>query len=314
MEYIEVTLTLPSARAQTAVDIAEMTDIGGIYLEDYSDMMDCELVKAINLVDEDLLNRDRTTAVMHVYFEKEANLAEAMEFIEGRLGAEGIEYTVSYAQVEDTDWLNGWKKYYHPLPVGPITIVPAWQVEEYQPKEGEKLLIIDPGLAFGTGSHETTASCIEALADCVAEGDAVLDVGCGSGILSIAALLCGAKSALGIDIDPAAARVSKENAALNPFPGQFNALAGNILEEDSDPVLKAELGDRVYDLVVANIVADVIIPLSGSIRRHLKQGGYFITSGILAPRAPEVKAALEKNGFEILETKQKKEWICFIAR
>ena len=243
MEYIEVTLTLPSAAAQTATDIAEMTDIGGIYLEDYSDMMDCELVKAINLVDEDLMNKDRSTAILHIYFEKDANLAGAMEYIESRLGAEGIAYTVSYAQVEDTDWLNGWKKYYHPLPVGPITIVPAWQVEEYDAKAGEKLLIIDPGLAFGTGSHETTASCIEALADCVAPGDAVLDVGCGSGILSIASLICGAGTALGIDIDPAAARVSKENAALNPFPGQFDALAGNILEEDSVPVLREALKD-----------------------------------------------------------------------
>ena len=314
MEYIEVTLNLASASAQTAMDIAEMTEIGGIYLEDYSDMMDCELVKAINLVDEDLLNRDRTTAVLHIYFEKDANLADAMEFIEGRLGAEGIAYTVSYAQVEDTDWLNGWKKYYHPRSVGPVTIVPAWQVEEYEAKEGEKLLVIDPGLAFGTGSHETTASCIEALAVCVKEGDSVLDVGCGSGILSIASLLCGAQNALGIDIDPAAARVSKDNAALNPFPGRFNALAGNILEEDSDPVLKKELEGKIFDLVVANIVADVIIPLSASVRRHLKEGGYFITSGILAPRAEEVRAALEKNGFEILETKQKKEWICFIAR
>ena len=313
MEYIEVTLTLPSARAQTAVDIAEMTDIGGIYLEDYSDMMDCELVKAINLVDEDLLNKDRTTAVLHIYFEKDANLKGSMEFIEGRLGAEGIEYTVSYAQVEDTDWLNGWKKYYHPLPFGPITVVPAWQVEEYEKREDEKLLVIDPGLAFGTGSHETTACCIEALSQRVAEGDKVLDVGCGSGILSIASLLCGAKEALGIDIDPAAARVSVENAALNPDIGTFEALAGNILD-DTDQVLADKLRGQVYDLVVANIVADVIIPLSGKVRGLLKQGGWFITSGILAPRKEEVRAALEKNGFEIIEEKQKKEWICFVAR
>lgn len=314
MEYMEVTLLLPSASAQTAVDIAEMTDIGGIYLEDYSDMMDCELVKAINLVDEDLMNKDKTTATLHIYFEKDVNLAASMEYIEGRLGAESIPYQVSYDKVEDTDWLNGWKKYYHPMSVGSVTIVPSWQVAEYEAREDEKLLIIDPGLAFGTGSHETTASCIEALSDCVKAGDRVLDVGCGSGILSIASLLCGASTALGIDIDPAAARVSKENAALNPFPGQFDALAGNILEEDSDPALKDVLDGQVYDLVVANIVADVIIPLSGQIRRHLKDGGYFITSGILSPRAAEVRAALEGNGFTVCETKQKKEWVCYVCK
>ena len=251
--------------------------------------------------------------MLHIYFEKDANLKGSMEFIEGRLGAEGIEYTVSYAQVEDTDWLNGWKKYYHPLPFGPITVVPAWQVEEYEKREDEKLLVIDPGLAFGTGSHETTACCIEALSQRVAEGDKVLDVGCGSGILSIASLLCGAKEALGIDIDPAAARVSVENAALNPDIGTFEALAGNILD-DTDQVLADKLRGQVYDLVVANIVADVIIPLSGKVSGLLKQGGWFITSGILAPRKEEVRAALEKNGFEIIEEKQKKEWICFVAR
>ncbi len=313
MEYIEVTLTLPSVFAQTATDIAEMTDIGGIYLEDYSDMMDCDLVKAINLVDEELLQKDKTTALLHIYFEKDANLAESMEFIEGRLGAEGISYTVAYANVEDTDWLNGWKKYYHPMAIGPVTVLPAWQVEEYEAKEGEKLLIIDPGLAFGTGSHETTACCIEALGQYMPAGDKVLDVGCGSGILSIASLLCGAQSAFGVDIDPAAARVSKENAALNPFPGRFDALAGNILD-DADPALQQALEGQMYDTVVANIVADVIIPLSAKIRRYLKEGGLFITSGILAPRAEEVQKALEQSGFTILEKKQKKEWVCFVCR
>lgn len=313
MEYIEVTLTLSSIHAQTASDIAQMTRIGGIYLEDYSDMMECNLVRQINLVDEELLKKDPTTAILHIYFEKDADLLASMEFIEGRLGAEGIEYAVSYAEVEDSDWLNGWKKYYHPLSIGPITIVPAWQTEDYVPKDGEKRLVIDPGLAFGTGSHETTACCIEALTECVTEGDRVLDVGCGSGILSIAALLCGASSAFGVDIDPAAARVARENAALNPFPGQFDAMAGNILDE-KDSMLNARLQGEKYDLVVANIVADVIIPLAARIRRYLKSGGYFITSGILSPRADEVRNALEKNGFFVCETKQKKEWVCFVCR
>lgn len=313
MQYLEVTLTLPSDRAQTAVDIAEMTEIGGVYLEDYSDMMDCELVKAVNLVDEDLLAKDRSTAIVHLYFEKDSDPARALEFIESRLDAEGIPYTVASTDVEDTDWLNGWRKYYHPIPFGPITVVPAWQVEDYEARPDEKLLIIDPGLAFGTGSHETTACCIEALSETVKPQDRVLDVGCGSGILSIAALLCGAKEALGIDIDPAAARVSKENAALNRGIGVYRSVAGNILQ-DTDSDLQREIGSEPYDLVVANIVADVIIPLSARIRRYLKEDGYFITSGILAPRAQEVREALEQNGFTVLRETHKKEWVCFIAR
>ncbi len=314
MEYIEVTLTLPSSAAQTATDIAEMTDIGGIYLEDYSDMMDCELVKAINLVDEDLMNKDKTTALLHIYFEKDANLAEAMEFIEGRLGAEGIAYTVRYANVEDTDWLNGWKKYYHPMAIGPITVLPAWQVEEYEAKEGEKLLVIDPGLAFGTGSHETTACCIEALGQYMTPGDKVLDVGCGSGILSIASLLCGAESAFGIDIDPAAARVSKENAALNPFDGRFDALAGNILEEDSDPALKTALDGKVFDTVVANIVADVIMALAPAVKKILSPQGSFIVSGIIEHRVDEVIECLQNNGYAIAEKRQKDNWFALKVR
>jgi ribosomal protein L11 methyltransferase len=230
MEYVEVTLTLKSKHAQTAMDIAEMTEIGGIYLEDYSDLMECELVQQISLVDEELLKKDKDTAILHIYFETNVNVSESMALIEGRLDAEKIPYEVSYARVEDSDWLNGWKKYYHPLPIGPITVVPAWQVEEYTPSPEETVLVIDPGLAFGTGSHETTSSCMEALAETVRLGDRVLDVGCGSGILSIAALLLGAGSAVGIDIDPNAARVAKENAALNPLDGRFEAVAGNILD------------------------------------------------------------------------------------
>lgn len=312
MEYLEVTLTLPQKRAQTAVDIAEMTDLEGVYLEDYADLTECELVQQISLIDEELLKKDKETAILHLYFERETNLAATMEYIQSRLDAESIPYTISYEKVEDTEWLNGWKKYYKPLKIGAITVVPAW--ETYAPEEGETVLRIDPGLAFGTGSHETTSSCIEALQECVQDGDRVLDVGCGSGILSIAALLCGARNAFAIDIDPNAARVAKENAALNPIADQFDSAAGNILEEELDPQLQARLNGEGFDIAVANIVADVIIPLSGRIRAYLKEGGWFITSGILSSRADEVRAALEKNGFTVCSEKRKNEWVCFLSR
>ena len=312
MEYTEIALHLASKDAETACALAEMAGIDGLYLEDYSDMMDCSLVRQINLVDEELLQKDRTAAVLHLYFEPGFPWQGAVEDLQHRLDGAGITYRLSRAQVEDQDWLNGWKKYYKPLRFGRVTVVPAW--EDYTPADGETKLVLDPGLAFGTGSHETTACCIEALQDLIRPGDRVLDVGCGSGILGIAALLCGADYALGVDIDPNAARVAKENAALNPIAARYNAVAGNILEEDRDPLLRAAVGDEPYDAVAANIVADVIIPLCPIVRRHLKQGGIFIASGMLAPRAAEVKEALEKNGFSVLRQTQKKEWVCFCAK
>ena len=310
MEYIEITFRINSKDVAAATAVAEMTAIEGVYVEDYSDMMDCELVRQINLIDEELLKKDRSVALMHLYFEPNTEWKQAAEWIGSRLDAEKIAYEVSCTNVEDSDWLNGWKKYYKPLHFGAVTVVPAW--ENYTAEPGEKLLILDPGLAFGTGAHETTACCIEALEEHVHPGDRVLDVGCGSGILGIAALICGAEYALGIDIDPYAARAAKENAALNPIAHRFHAVAGNILDEDNDPALQKAVGDAPYDVIVSNIVADVIIALSKQIRRHLRPGGTWIVSGILSDRAAEVKNAVKEAGFSVIEEKRKKEWVCFV--
>ena len=307
MKYNEILLKINSADGEKACNIAGMLDIGGLYLEEYSDMMDCGLVKSVGLIDEALLNKDRTTAVLHIYLGLDVNLSEAAEYLKERFTAEGIEYSVSYSQIDEDEYATSWKQYYKPFKVGEhIVIVPEW--EKYQPEQGEIPLVIDPGMAFGTGSHETTSSCIEAVQKYVKKGDKVLDVGCGSGILSISALLMGAEKAVGLDVDSIAVQVSESNAALNTFAGVYTAYRCNILEQEP-PV-----GNEKFNVVTANIVADIIIKLSGKIRKYLTEDGLFIVSGIITERAPEVVGALEKNGFSIIDGKENRGWQMYVCR
>lgn len=219
--------------------------------------------------------------------------------------------TVSLSETEDKDWINNWKTFFKPFRAADnIVIKPTW--EDYT-KENEKdiLIEIDPGVAFGTGSHETTKLCIQALSKYTKTGDSVLDVGCGSGILSIAALKLGAGHATAIDIDDVAVKVAAENMEVNHIaPDQYTLFAGDLI---TNSYLKVKAGTG-HDIVVANILADVIIPLTGVIRPHLKKGGLYITSGIINTKEAEVREALERNGFEILSLEYMKEWCCFIAR
>lgn len=218
--------------------------------------------------------------------------------------------TVSLSETEDKDWINNWKTFFKPFRASEtIVIKPTW--EEYE-KEREKDIVIeiDPGIAFGTGSHETTRLCIQALEKYVDSGDSILDVGCGSGILSIAALKLGAGHATAIDIDEVAVKVAGENMAVNRIPSSQYALFDGDLITNSYLKVKAGAG---HDIVVANILADVIIPLTGVIRPHLKKGGFYITSGIIDTKEEEVRDALVRNGFKILGVEHMKEWRCFIA-
>lgn len=219
--------------------------------------------------------------------------------------------TISLSETEDKDWINNWKAYFKPFRAADdIVIKPTW--EDYEKENDSDILIeIDPGIAFGTGSHETTKLCIQALDKYVKEQDSVLDVGCGSGILSIAALKLGAKHATAIDIDEVAVKVAAENFTVNKIPStQYSLYDGDLI---SNAFLKVKAGSG-HDIVVANILADVIIPLTGVIRPHLKKGGLYITSGILNTKEEEVREALEENGFEIIAVEHMKEWCCFIAR
>ena len=218
--------------------------------------------------------------------------------------------TISLSETEDKDWINNWKTFFKPFRAADdIVIKPTW--EEYKKEKDSDILIeIDPGIAFGTGSHETTKLCIQALDKYVKTGDSVLDVGCGSGILSIAALKLGAKHATAIDIDEVAVKVAAENMAVNHIPSSdYTLYDGDLI---SNAFLKVKAGTG-HDIVVANILADVIIPLTGVVKPHLKKGGLYITSGIIDTKEAEVREALIENGFEILDVTYMKEWCCFIA-
>ncbi len=219
--------------------------------------------------------------------------------------------TITLSETEDKDWINNWKTFFKPFRAADnIVIKPTW--EEYEKENDSDILIeIDPGIAFGTGSHETTKLCIQALAKYVKEGDSILDVGCGSGILSIAALKLGAKHATAIDIDEVAVKVAAENMEVNQLAkSQYTLYDGDLI---TNTFLKVKAGTG-HDIVVANILADVIIPLTGVIRPHIKKGGLYITSGIINTKEEEVREALIENGFEILGVEYMKEWCCFIAR
>lgn len=219
--------------------------------------------------------------------------------------------TITLSETEDKDWINNWKTFFKPFRAAEnIVIKPTW--EEYTKENDDDVLIeIDPGIAFGTGSHETTKLCIQALDQYVKKGDSVLDVGCGSGILSIAALKLGASHATAIDIDEVAVKVARENMEVNHIPTtDYTLYAGDLISDDA---LKEQAGSG-HDIVVANILADVIIPLTSVIRPHIKKDGLYITSGIINTKEDEVKAALQENGFEILAIEHMKEWCCFIAK
>ena len=218
---------------------------------------------------------------------------------------------VTMKNIKEEDWANNWKQYFKPFPVGnKIMIKPSWE-ELTEPTE-KLVLKIDPGHIFGTGTHETTQLCLELVETYLEKEDTLLDIGCGSGILSIAGLLLGAKHADAVDIDPNAMEIAHTNSDMNDIPREkYIVSAGNILE---DEVLHEEYVGKNYDVVVANIVADVIIALTKQVPDYIKKSGVFLCSGIIIQRQGDVEQALSKAGFAILEIKTKKDWVAIATR
>lgn len=221
------------------------------------------------------------------------------------------ECTIEESQTEDVDWVNNWKKYFHQFYIDDILVIPSW--ENVEPKDQDKMIIhIDPGTAFGTGMHETTQLCIRQLKKYVTEDTEILDVGCGSGILGMLALKFGAKHSVGTDLDPCAIDATHENMEVNGIrKDQYEVMIGNIID---DKEVQDKVGYEKYDIVVANILADVLVPLTPVIVNQMKPGAVYITSGIIDDKEQTVVDAVKAAGLEILEVTYQGEWVSVTAR
>ena len=303
-----------------AVDLVSsmLDDLGieGIEIEDNVPLTEQETKGMfIDILPE--LPPDDGTARVSYYLEMDADaegiLAQVREGLEElRMFVDVGSGEISRSETEDLDWMNNWKQFFKPFTIDHILIKPTW--EEIPEEHKDKLLVeIDPGTAFGTGSHETTQLCIRQLQKYLKPGDRVLDVGTGSGILGITAIKLGAGSAFGTDLDENAVEAAKENVAVNHIPAeQFPIITGNIIDEEA---VQKEAGLNCYDIVVANILAPVIIMLSGEAARHMKKGAVMITSGIINTKEAEVRKAFEENpDFEILETTYQNDWVSVTVR
>ena len=306
MRWIEAAAATVSSDIDGLCTRLEALGVEGLSIEDENDFREFleNNHKYWDYVDAEL--NDRFTGLSRVKFYLEDNEA-GRAMLERIRAAIPEKITVSY--LEDQDWANAWKDYYEPLPIGKrLLIVPEWMEPE---TNGRIALRLDPGIAFGTGSHPTTRMCLKALEDYAGPGKAALDLGCGSGILGIAALLLGCDSVTGCDIDPKSPDAARMNAALNGIGEEaYRVCAGDLL---SDEGMRRYLGSG-YPIVLANIVADVIISLSGFVRRFMAEDGVFICSGIIDDRAEEVEATLKKNGFAVLRHLNEEEWHAFVCK
>ena len=281
--------------------IMSMLD-NGLMIEDYSDF-------SLNgmygeLVDEEILNADRSVVKVSLFVPEEKNLLEYKEYLDARLTTLGIKYEMLTEGMNEEDWSESWKQYYKPIPLGRVTIVPAW--EKYDAKDGEIVIKMDPGMAFGTGTHETTRLVMRIMQDIIKGGERVLDVGTGSGILSICASKLGAKSCNAYDIDPVAVKVAKENAEADG--------CDNITVGVSDLLHGVDRSEGKYDFCVANIVSDIIIRMMPDISDYITEDAPLILSGIIMDRADEVRACVKEYGFTIEREEKENDWVALLCK
>ena len=310
---------------QTTTDAVDMissalNDIGieGIEIEDNVQLTKEEAKSMfVDFIPD--LPPDDGRAKVNFYIDSEEDDGSMLEKVKAeledlRMFIDIGEGTITESETEDKDWINNWKKYFSSFTIGDILIKPTW--EEVKPEDADKFMIeIDPGISFGTGKHETTQLCIKQLIKYIEgakEAPTVLDVGCGSGILSIVALKLGAKEVVGTDLDADCMISTRDNMQVNHLDEKLGTFyVGNLID---DTELQKKVGTEKYDIVVANILADVIIPMAPVIPDRLKEGGYFITSGIIDFKENEVKEAIEAAGLKVIEINHQGEWVNITAQ
>lgn len=310
MKWVEVQIKTTTELEEIVCDIMYELGVTGLAIEDPNDILAFQQSEENwDFIDPELLKQDYEGVIIKAYFPESENLMDIIDLVKENIeripfrdtGKSLGEVTVS--EINDKDWAEEWKKYYKPVKIGKrIVIKPTW--EKYERKDDEIVIELDPGMAFGTGTHETTMLCIEALEKYVSEGSFVYDVGCGSGILSIVAAKLGAKKVIGIDLDELCVNVSIENVKQNNVENIVEILHGNLLDRVSEKA----------DLIVSNIIAEVIVDMIDSLKAYINDNGIFIASGIITEKSSMVKKALIDKGFEILEEKSMKDWVSIVAR
>ena len=300
-EWTKLTVEGKTEELEGICAVMSMLD-NGLMIEDFSDFSLNGMYG--DLVDESILNADKTKVKVSVFVPEEKNLFEYTSYLEERFSALSIGARISTEGMCEEDWAHSWKKYYKPIPLGKVTIVPAW--EKYEAKEGEVIIRMDPGMAFGTGTHETTRLVMRIMQDEIHGGERVLDVGCGSGILSICASKLGAKKCYAYDIDPVAVKVTRENIKDDGID--------NIVCGVSDLLAGVDTSEGPFDFCVANIVADIIIRMLPDIKPYLKDGAPIILSGIISPRADDVRECIKECGFDIVREERENDWLAIMIR
>ena len=317
MDWLELKIDTSHAGLDAVTELLEQQGVTGVMIDDEADFQSFleNNRQYWDYVDEELLAQKKGVSRVTFYLERNENAlgtVAAVRIAMAALKKEHPEYApmlLTMEDVADEDWENNWKQFYKPMEIGNrLLVVPEW--EEAHGDERVKL-VLNPGLTFGTGSHATTRLCLQALDTHIHGGESVLDLGCGSGILSIAALRLGAARAFACDIDEKCVDVAYENAALNGIgKDRYTVRWGDVL---SDEALRQEMSGG-YDVVVANIVADVIMGLSGSVRPFLKAGGLFLCSGIIDDRAEEVLAKLKGDGWDVFEQRSSEGWFSYLCQ